>query len=171
MPITNNVTRLLLARKIAFTPIELPAEKISALDTARMLNVSPETVFKTIVVVRPKPGKPVLAVIPATTEVDLKKVSAVLGEKKVSVPTQKEAEQLTGLQAGGISALALLNKGFQVLLDGSALELPEMQVSGGQRGLQIRLAPKAFIDLTRAKTGDITRPVDLSEDEGLSEKK
>ncbi len=165
MPITNNVTRLLQSRKITFRQLELPAEKISALDAARMSNVSAETVFKTIVVVRPKPGKPVLAVIPATTEVDLKKVAAALGEKKVSVPTQKEAEQLTGLQAGGISALALLNKGFQVLLDRSALELPEMQVSGGQRGLQIRLAPKAFIDLTRAKTAEIGKPIEASEDE------
>ncbi len=165
MPITNNVTRLLQSRKIAFTALELPAEKISALDTARRLNAPPETVFKTIVVVRPKPGKLVLAVIPATTEVDLKKVASVLGEKKVSVPTQKEAEQMTGLQAGGISALALLNKGFQVLLDRSALDLAEMQVSGGQRGLQIRLAPKAFIDLTRAKTADIGKPIEASEDE------
>ncbi len=165
MPITNNVTRLLQSRKIAFTALELPAEKISALDTARLLNVPPQSVFKTIVVVRPKPGKPVLAVIPATAEVDLKKVAAALGEKKVSVPTQKEAEHLTGLQAGGISALALLNKGFQVLLDRSALTLTEMQVSGGQRGLQIRLAPKAFVDLTQAKTEDIGKPVEGSSEE------
>ncbi len=165
MPFTNNVTRLLQSRKIAFTQLELPAEKISALDTARRLNVPPETVFKTIVVVRSKPGKPVLAVIPATSEVDLKKVAAALGEKKVSVPTQKEAEQLTGLQAGGISALALLHKGFQVLLDQPALGLSEMQVSGGQRGLQIRLTPKAFVELTRAKIADIGKLVDSSEDE------
>lgn len=159
MATTNNVTRLLQAHKIPFTPFELPAEKIGAQETAWLLDVPPETVFKTIVVLPPNPGKPALAIIPATAKADLKKVAAVLGEKKVSVPSQREAEQITGLQAGGISPLALIHKGFQVLLDHSALTQEQIYVSGGQRGLQIRLAPQALIELTRARTADIARPL------------
>jgi Cys-tRNA(Pro)/Cys-tRNA(Cys) deacylase len=90
-------------------------------------------------VVREKPGKPLLAVVPGDHEVDLKAVAARLKEKKVQLPTQREAEQLTGLQAGGISPLALINRGFKVLLDSAALEFEQLHVSGGQRGLNVRL--------------------------------
>ena len=115
MPIVNNVTRLLDSRKVAYTAFELPAEKIGALETANLLGISPAIVYKTIVLTREKPKKPLLVVIPGPNQVDLKSVASFLGEKKVHLPTEREAEQLTGLQAGGISPLALLNKGFQLL--------------------------------------------------------
>ena len=60
-------------------------------------------VFKTIVVTQKAPGKPILAVVNALQEVDLKLVAQALKAKKVSLPTQDEAEKLAGLQAGGIS--------------------------------------------------------------------
>jgi Cys-tRNA(Pro)/Cys-tRNA(Cys) deacylase len=164
----NNVTRLLDSRKIKYQAFDLPAEKRGALDTARLLNVPPEVVFKTIVIVRPKPGKPILAVIPGSSEADLKAIAAALGEKKVSLPSQREAETLTGLQAGGISPLALINRGFQVLLDHSALDHPEIHVSGGQLGLNIRLPVQALIDLTRARTANISKPTEGLTGEDLS---
>jgi Cys-tRNA(Pro)/Cys-tRNA(Cys) deacylase len=155
---TNNVTRLLDARKIKYTAYDLPAEKIGAIETAQLLNISPDLVYKTIVITREKSGKPVLAVIPAPAEVDLKAVAAFLNEKKVHLPTQREAESMTGLLAGGISPLALLNKGFQVLLDKSALNHSEIHISGGQRGLNIRLPVSALIELTRARLAVISTP-------------
>lgn len=158
MPIVNNVTRLLDARKIPYTAYELPAEKLGALETARLLNVEPTTVYKTIVVSREKPKKPLLVVIPGPNQVDLKALAALVGEKKVYLPTEREAEALTSLQAGGISPLALLNKGFQVVLDGSAQELVEMHISGGQRGLNIRLPVEAFLRLTNARLGLVSVP-------------
>jgi Cys-tRNA(Pro)/Cys-tRNA(Cys) deacylase len=93
------------------------------------------------VVTREGKGKPILAVIPGDKEVDLKRLAQAVGEKKVTLPTEREAENLTGLKAGGISPLALINRGFQVLLDSSAQSHPEIYVSGGQRGLNIRLPP------------------------------
>jgi Cys-tRNA(Pro)/Cys-tRNA(Cys) deacylase len=156
--ISNNVTRLLDSRRIPYTPFELPPEKLGAAETAAILGVARHLVYKTIVVVREKPGKAVLAVIPGDREVDVKAVAAFLGEKKLRIPTQKEAEQLTGLQAGGISPLALLNKPFQVLLDSRAGALPEIHVSGGQRGLNIRLATAALIRLCNARLADISQP-------------
>lgn len=164
MPAINNVTRFLDSRKIAYTAFETPAEKLGALGTAEFLNVPPETVFKTIVVTRDKrsspvekPRKPVLAVIPGTHVVDLKLLAALLGEKKVHLPTEREAEELTGLQAGGISPLALINKGFQVILDATAQKYPEIHVSGGQRGLNIRLPVEALVKLTNARMALISR--------------
>ncbi len=156
MPTVNNVTRLLDAKKVSYTAFETSAEKHGALETAQMLNVPPEIVYKTIVVTRPKPGKPILAVVPGPRHVDLKLVAAALGEKKVSLPTEHEAEVLTSLQAGGISPLALINKGFQVLIDISAQAHSEIHISGGQRGLNIRLPVKDLAALTNARFAAIS---------------
>jgi Cys-tRNA(Pro)/Cys-tRNA(Cys) deacylase len=153
----NNVTRLLDSRKIPYRAFELPPEKRGALETARLLDVDPQLVYKTIVVTRSK-GKPILAVIPGPHRVDLKLLAIALGEKKLNLPTEREAEQMTGLQAGGISPLALLNRGFQVVLDSAAGGRAEIHVSGGQRGLNIRLAVRALVELTHARLAPISIP-------------
>lgn len=155
MPVTNNVTRLLQSRKIDYTAFELPVEKLGAQESARLMGVPVEIVYKTIVVTREK-GKPILAVIPGDREVDLKAVAIAVGEKKVHLPTEKEAERLTGLQAGGISPLALIQKGFLTLLDQSASAHPAVHVSGGQRGLNVRLPVDALVQLTNAKLAPIS---------------
>jgi Cys-tRNA(Pro)/Cys-tRNA(Cys) deacylase len=153
---TNNITRLLDSRKIAYTAFDLPPEKLGALETARLLNVSPEVIYKTIVVTRQGKGKPILAVIPGDREVDLKLLAKALNEKKLHLPTEREAEQLTGLQAGGISPLALINKGFQVVIDSAAQAHTEIHVSGGQRGLNIRLDVADLARLTNARFAPVT---------------
>jgi Cys-tRNA(Pro)/Cys-tRNA(Cys) deacylase len=153
---TNNVTRYLDAHNIPYTAFELPAEKHGALETAQMLGVEPEQVFKTIVVVREGRGKPVLALVPGPAEVNLRALAADLGEKKMLLPTQREAERLTGLQAGGISPLALLNRGFQVVIDETAQLFEEIHVSGGELGLNIRLSVPDLIEAASASLADIS---------------
>ena len=155
----NNVIRLLEKHNVAYSAYELPAEKLGAQETARRLNVPPERVFKTIVVTRGGRGKPILAMVSAVQEVDLKAVARAVDEKKVSLPTQKEAERITGLQAGGISPLALLSRGFTVVLDTSAQDADYLHISGGQRGLNIRMGVDDFVKLTRARIAPIGRPL------------
>lgn len=168
MPVVNNVTRLLDARKVRYTAFELPAEKLGAQETARRLGIDPAVVFKTIVALRTVPGgKPVLAVVPGNCDLDLKALADFLKEKKMRVPTQREAEALTGLQAGGISPLALIHKGFQILLDQSAAQQAEIHISGGQRGLNIRLPVKDLIKLTNARLAPIAEEMSGAEEEEL----
>jgi Cys-tRNA(Pro)/Cys-tRNA(Cys) deacylase len=73
------------------------------------------------------------------------------------------SEDLTGLQVGGISALALLERGFRVYLDRSAQGLTVFLVSAGPRGMNLRLGIDDFIRLTNA------RFVDAAVDPGGSE--
>lgn len=157
MSIVNNVTRLLDSRKIPFRAYELSPEKHGAQETARLLVADPASIFKTIVVLREKPKKPLLVLVSGDSVVDLKLLASALGEKKVYLPTEKEAEQITGLQAGGISPLALLNKGFQVILDSSAKNFEQIHVSGGQRGLNIKLPVADLIKLTNARVESVSR--------------
>ena len=152
----NNVTRMLDAKKVAYEAFEIPAEKLSALEVAEILKVPPELVFKTIVANGDKAGIHILAVVPGSMSVDTKKLAAALNQKKVHIASLHEAEAMTGLKAGGISALALMNKGFQTVIDASARELEKIIISAGQRGLQVQLAPKDLAVLVHARFADIT---------------
>lgn len=149
--VSNNVTRLLDNRKISYQVFELPNEQLGGEETALLLGVPPEIVFKSIVIHRKGPGKPILAVIPGNKIVDLKALARVIGEKKVSPATQNEAEKITRLKVGGISPLALVNLGFEIIIDRSALNHESIHISGGERGLNIRLASEDLIQLTRGK--------------------
>jgi Cys-tRNA(Pro)/Cys-tRNA(Cys) deacylase len=153
--IQNNVTRMLESKKITFKAFVLDSEKHSAEETAAILGVAPEMVFKTIVTRRERPGKYVLAVVPGDKEVSLKALAKALNEKKMQVVSQVEAEKATGLLTGGISPLALINRGFQVVLDISAISFGDIHISGGQRGLNIRLSSQDLIRLTNARTAEI----------------
>jgi len=112
-------------------------------------------VYKTLVVRREAKGKkPLLVMTPAGRELNLKALAAALGEKKLHMTTQREAETLTGLQTGGISALALVNRGFEVCLDRDAQALTHVHISAGQRGANLRLPVADLIRLTHAKLVD-----------------
>lgn len=155
MPPRNNVTRLLDSRGIPYTAHELPNDKIGAVQAAALMGVQAEHVYKTIVVTRPGRRKPLLALVPGPAQVDLKALARAVGEKKVSLPTEREAERLTGLKAGGISPLALMHRPFDVVIDESAAALEIIYLSGGQRGLDIGLAPAALVELTGARLAAI----------------
>lgn len=158
MPIKNNVTRLLDSRKIAYTTSEYDGSQFhSADEAAQLIGVPVDQVYKTIVVLREdKTRKPLLVMVAAPREIDLKKLAASLGEKKLRVAKHDEAEALTGLQVGGISALALLSKPFEVCLDRPALDLEHIHVSGGQRGLDVKIGVEDLRALTKAKVVDAT---------------
>ncbi len=154
----NNVIRMLESRAIAFDAVQLPDDsRLSAVEVADILGVPAEQVFKTIVLVQPEGGRPILALVPGPAEVDVKALGNAIGVKKVALPPMREAERLTGLQAGGISPLALLDRGFEVVLDEFARAYDQIYVSGGQRGLDIRIAVDDLIDLTGARLADIIR--------------
>ena len=148
--------RLLEARKIPYTgkTYDASGEFHSATDAAQLIGAPVELVYKTLVVLRDPPtaGKPMLVLIASHREVDLKLLAKSIKEKSLRMASQKEAETRTGLQVGGISALALMNRGFEVCIDEPALALDHIHVSAGQRGVDIQLAVKDLIALTRAKT-------------------
>lgn len=154
----NNVTRLLDTAHARYKIFELPAEKISAVDTAKLLSVPPEIVYKTIVVVVPG-KKPVLCVVPGDREVNLKRVAEVLHEKKIHVAAQEVAENLTKLKTGGISPLALINRGFRMIIDSTVHDQMEIHISGGQRGLNIRINVDDLLNILHPVVTQITDPL------------
>jgi Cys-tRNA(Pro)/Cys-tRNA(Cys) deacylase len=150
------VTRYLDVRGIHYEVHTIPDTKLSAVEVAKLLGVPADQVYKTIVVIRKGTGKPILAVVPGPRDVDLKALARYLGEKRVILASEREAEKITSLRAGGISPLALLKSGFLVIIDESALEQRNIHISGGQRGMNIRLLAADLIQVTGAKTAKIS---------------
>lgn len=129
----------------------------SADEVADMLGVPYHIIFKTLVVESAKrTGKPWLAVVPSDKSLDLKKMAAAAGEKKVQLVAHADAEKQTRLQVGGISALALTHKGWDVYLDSSAAQLEHILMSAGERGLQVRVPTNGFVRLVGARLADIS---------------
>ena len=153
--IKNNVTRFLTSKKIAFETLESEPVKRSALEMAERFNLDPMIVYKSIVCFNPVKEKYLLCMIPGPYEVNLKKLAMAVGEKKTMVVTQKEAETLTGLEAGGISPFMLINKGFQFWVQETVLKQDKISVSGGQRGLSIFLNSEDFLKVINPRIADI----------------
>jgi Cys-tRNA(Pro)/Cys-tRNA(Cys) deacylase len=142
--------RVLEGRKVPYQVLTFSPKVHSADGVAETLGLRSEEVYKTLVVVRPL-GKPLLVMVPADQELDLKRLAKAVGEKKLKMATHREAEALTGLQVGGISALALLNKGFHMCIMREAQELSHIVISAGRRGVDVRLAVEDLIRVTGAK--------------------
>jgi Cys-tRNA(Pro)/Cys-tRNA(Cys) deacylase len=142
--------RVLDAHQVPYEVCAFSADIHSATEAAEAIGVDPSAVYKTLVVERPR-GKPLLVMVAGDRQLDLGKLAASVGEKKVRIASHRDAEELTGLQVGGISALALLNRGFDVCIDGAARGLEQITVSAGQRGLNLRLAVSDLVRVTGAR--------------------
>lgn len=144
-------------QKTSYEALSYPSDLRDAEEVARALDLPEERVFKTLVVSRTGPGKHILALIPANRQLDLKKLAKAAGEKKLKMASHRDAEELTGLQVGGISALALVNRGFDVYVDRTAESASAIVVSAGERGHQVQLAAADLIKVTRARCADISK--------------
>ncbi len=152
MALKLNSIRLLEKRKIPFTVHQFPDSIHNAKEVAAAVKKPAAMVYKTLVALKNTPrSKPMLVMIAAPRKLSSKKVAKAVGEKKVRMATHAEAEKLTGLKVGGIGALALLNRGFDMFIDTAAQSLDTMLVSAGKRGVNIELPVENLVSLTGAK--------------------
>ncbi|KPV49884.1 cysteinyl-tRNA(Pro) deacylase [Kouleothrix aurantiaca] len=155
--IKTNAVRTLDRAGIAYELREYSIDEsdLSAERAAGKLGMAPETVFKTLITRGDRTG-PVIACLPAGTELDLRALGEASGNKRVEMVPLKEVLDLTGYMRGAVTPLAL-KKPFPVFLDETAELWPIIGVSGGQRGLEILLAPADLIGVTGATLANIAR--------------
>jgi Cys-tRNA(Pro)/Cys-tRNA(Cys) deacylase len=132
-----------------------PRAESYGLEAATALGVPPEHVFKTLIV-KLDARELVVAIVPVNKNLDLKALASAAGAKKADMADVTEAERATGYVKGGISPLGQRKK-LKTLIDGSALTLDYMLVSGGRRGLDIELRPADLIHLCNAATAGISK--------------
>lgn len=135
--------RLLESRRIDHTVTEYDtgAAFHTAEEAAAILGVPLDAMYKTLVVLREgAKARPIIVMAPSDAQLDLKLLAKALGEKKLRMATQREAERLTGMQVGGISVLGLKRPAaFDVYVDERARSLETIHISAGERGIEIAM--------------------------------
>jgi Cys-tRNA(Pro)/Cys-tRNA(Cys) deacylase len=153
----TNAARQLDALGISYElrPYEVDPEDLSALAVAKKIGLPPEQVFKTLLT-EASTVDHLFAVIPGDAELDLKKLAAISGHKKLDLASLKQVEPLTGYIRGGVTVLAA-RKPFPAFAD-ETIELHDLiSISAGQRGLQILLKPADYLRATNAILADLTK--------------
>ncbi len=150
--------RMLDQRDILYEVVEFELGP-NAATVAEFAGVPVNQLYKTLVVVQDDPqARPMLIMIGADRELNLRLVAQTLGVKKVQMAKHAEAERLTGLQTGGISAITLHNKRFDIYIDQQVTEIERVAVSAGERGLDVLLNVDDLIDITGASLIEATSP-------------
>lgn len=113
------------------------AESIG-LQAAVALGESPARVLKTLMAT--VDGRPVCAIVPSDHEVSMKRLAAAFGGRSAQMMRAADAERMSGYVVGGISPFGQKRR-LPTAIEVEALQHERVYINGGQRGLQVRLAP------------------------------
>jgi len=153
----TNAVRLLDALGIEYElrAYEVDLDDLTATSVARKIGMPAEQVFKTLLT-EASTGEHFFAVVPGDQELDLKKMAAAAGAKKIELASLKEVEPLTGYVRGGVTVLAA-KKPFPAIADETIELFDRISVSAGLRGLQVILAPGDYLRAAGATVADLAR--------------
>ena len=126
----------------------------AASEAARELGVEPERMFKTLVALAGE--EPVLALVPADSELSLKKLASAAGVKHAAMAPRDLAERRTGYQAGGISPLGS-RQALRVFLDDSAMAHERICLNAGGRGEIVEVATAELVSHVSATVTGLRR--------------
>lgn len=146
---------LLKKQKIAHSIHEYehdPSRHDFGLEAAEALGLSVDEVFKTLLVT--DGATHFVAILPVNHKLNLKKVAAAVGVKKLQMAEPKDAERITGYIVGGISPIAQ-KKRLKTVLDISAKQFNKIYISGGRRGCDIGIHPDDLVQALSATVADV----------------
>jgi Cys-tRNA(Pro)/Cys-tRNA(Cys) deacylase len=153
----TNAIRLLENGNVPFRFYEYDVSdgRIDALSIAEKINRTADEVFKTLVAEAPG-HEYFVFVVPAASELDLKKAARAANRKSIELIPQKQLLPLTGYIHGGCSPLGM-KKLFPTFIDESAVLFETICVSGGRVGLNLALHPEELAGLVNAEFADIAK--------------
>ncbi|PZP49339.1 MAG: Cys-tRNA(Pro) deacylase [Pseudopedobacter saltans] len=152
----TNAMRMLDKQKIVYKEYAYDIDDglIDGHSVYKKLGMDPASFFKTLVT-RGKDKQIFVFVIPVLEELDLKKAAKSVNEKNVEMLPVKELLAITGYVRGGCSPVGM-KKLYTTVFDKSIDGLDEIFVSGGRKGLLMRLQPDDLLKVTEGKTEEIT---------------
>ncbi|MCG8610390.1 MAG: Cys-tRNA(Pro) deacylase [Pseudomonadales bacterium] len=145
---------LLKKQKITCTIHEYqhdPQTPSYGLEAAEKLGIEPDRFFKTLIATL-NTGDLVVAILPVTSQLNLKALAKLAGAKKAEMADTQKAQSTTGYLVGGISPIGQKRR-LATYLDRSAEQSSTIFVSAGKRGLEVELSPSDLINVTQAQTG------------------
>ena len=151
----TNAMRILDKNKIDYEVItyDISDDKIDGVSVAEKTGQDVKEVYKTLVT-QGASKEFYVFVIPVAEELDLKKAAKVAGEKKVEMIHVKDITKYTGYIRGGCSPVGM-KKLYKTFIHEDAKVLEKICVSGGKKGLQIKLEPKDLIESINGQFADI----------------
>jgi Cys-tRNA(Pro)/Cys-tRNA(Cys) deacylase len=154
---STQATRFLLEAGAVFTLHEYaynPQAQQIGLQAAEALGVAPERLLKTLMAL--VDGKPVCVIVPSDREVSMKRLAAAMGGRTAQMMSIADAERMTGYVVGGISPFGQRRR-VPVVIEQQATQHEKVFVNGGQRGLQINLAPNTIVQTLDAITAPVAQ--------------
>ena len=143
--IKTNAMRILERNKIPYEAIQYECEEfIDGLHTAQITGAPVEQSFKTLVV-QGKSRDYYVLVIPIAEEVNLKTAAKAVGEKSVEMIHVKDITKVTGYVRGGMKKL------YPTVIHESALNFPEIYISGGRIGTTLKVNPEKLAEVVKGK--------------------
>lgn len=141
--------RWLEASGVSYVPAEYPYEEQGGTrHAAKCLGIDEHACIKTIVL-ETETKKPLIVLMHGDREISTKQVARIVGAKTVVPCSPETASRHTGYRVGGTSPFGL-RKPLPVYVEESILELPEIAINGGRRGLLVRIAPELLISKLNA---------------------
>ncbi len=150
-PATTALNRAGVVYTLAIYDYDPTADRIG-LQAAQAMGVAPSEVLKTLIV--HADGKPACVVLASDREVSMKRLAQALGAKACEMAPVAEAERITGYKVGGVSPFGQKRR-LPTVIDAEAAALPQAFMNGGQRGLQVRLAPADAVRALGAKVAAV----------------
>lgn len=151
-PATQALKRLGIGFELRSYAYDPNAERVG-LQAAEALGEPASRVLKTLIA--QVDGKPVCIVLASDREASMKKVAAAFGGKSAAMMPVPDAERLTGYKVGGVSPFGQKRK-LPTIIDEAASGEALVYVNGGQRGLQIALAPADLLSAAGARSAALS---------------
>jgi Cys-tRNA(Pro)/Cys-tRNA(Cys) deacylase len=119
-------------------------KQYTAEGVAEDLGVPVAQVVKAMIVQR-SDRQCVLVVIPGDRRLSLKKVGAVLNDKRVTLASERDVQRVTGYQVGAVSVLGFRRADVPTCVDRRLLELERLIISAGRPDAGLALSPDALM--------------------------
>lgn len=149
----TNAMRKLDSLKMLYEALPYEAdEHLDGVHVAQKLGLDPSLVFKTLVMKSESAYH--VCLIASDQEVDLKKAAKAHGVKRLELIPTKDLLALTGYERGGCSPLAM-KKALPTVIDVCAFTHPQILVSAGKIGLQLKLDPHQLEKAIGSERADI----------------
>jgi prolyl-tRNA editing enzyme YbaK/EbsC (Cys-tRNA(Pro) deacylase) len=133
----------LLGRQAAFRLFQHPGPVHSLEQAARERAQQPEQVIRSIVF-RLGEGEFLMVLVPGPQQIPWKALRRYLNTSRMTLATEEELLQVTGYTPGTVNPYGLPAP-MRVLIDRRILDLAEVSLGSGRRGLAILMTPAAML--------------------------
>lgn len=142
-----------------FEVLACPPELADTAEFCAHFGIAAEDACNAILVaVKSTPRRYVACLVRADTKLDVnRKVSALVGVKRLSFASGEETAELTGMLIGGVT-IPGLPEDVEIYLDERVMERQRIIIGGGNRSSKIRIAPAELLKLPHASVTDVAVP-------------